>query len=167
MMSNHKCPICDKIGLEDFRKHKVVCQNCGTDLSVFLELDRSIIKNKQSNMLLIFSILTLIIMIFVAIELFKTRNSLNEKEQEYRKLSILQLKKNENISQLNDSINSIMGRVRDSAKFIYTVKKGDSFCHISYLFFNTERFAHEIAQKNGKEINSIIYPGTELIIPKF
>lgn len=169
-MNNYKCPICDKPGLEDFRKNETTCPNCDTDLSVFVDLKQTASKGYKFKFLLVVLLCVFIPIIFlIIITLSNTKKELNNSLTQNKQLTTSLASKATIIVQLEASIKSIQQVKVVEQEIVgnfYFVKRGDSFCSISYLLFGTEKYAKEIAELNGKDLTSIIFPGTKFIIPQ-
>jgi DNA-directed RNA polymerase subunit RPC12/RpoP len=169
-MKNYNCPICNKSGLEDYRKKEIKCPNCGSDLSVFVEIKQTTKRCHKLKIAIFATFFTAsIFIIFLILSLNKTNENLNASLDRNIVLSDSLVIKAKIIKHLNDSIDSIqqtqVGNQDNIAKY-YIVKKGDSFCRISYTLFRTEKFAKDIAELNGKDLRSLIFPGTKLLIPQ-
>lgn len=167
-MKSYNCPVCNKSGLEDFRKKKIECPGCGSDLGVFAELKSSTFVSKKIN-IAIFSMFCIAcaLIIYLTLSLVRTKENLQLNLDENVKLLESIVKNREIIIQLNDSIESILQSNPDNQYVdLYIVERGDSFCKISYILFGTEKYAEDIAELNGKSINSLIFPDTKLLIPQ-
>lgn len=169
-MKNYNCPICNHPGLEDYSKKKIKCPVCGSDLDVFIDLKHTTIKGKKLKIAIFttFSIAS-ILSILLILSLINSNENLNYSIVRRNELSDSLAIKDLIIIQLNDSIKSIRQAQiadHDSASKYYIVKRGDSFCLISYKLFGTEKYAKDIAALNGKDLSTLIFPDTKLLIPQ-
>ena len=169
-MKNYNCPICDKPGLEDYSKKRIECPGCGSDLGVFIDLKQTTIRGNKYK-IAIFTIIgfTSILSIFLIISLVKSNENLNSSLVRSNELSERLAITENTIIQLNDSLKSIQQAQvsnKDSISNYYVVKRGDSFCLISYKLFGTEKYAKDIAALNGKDLSTLIFPDTKLLIPQ-
>ena len=169
-MKNYNCPICDKPGLEDYSKKRIECPGCGSDLGVFIDLKQTTIRgNKYKIAIFIIIGFTSILSIFLIISLVKSNENLNSSLVRSNELSERLAITENTIIQLNDSLKSIQQAQvsnKDSISNYYVVKRGDSFCLISYKLFGTEKYAKDIAALNGKDLSTLIFPDTKLSIPQ-
>lgn len=151
-----KCPVCDKVGIPDYRKDEVVCPCCSTDLSIYKMLTDSygnhkheVINNKKWKIAT--ATLTAIVILSILSLVFVYKS----KQQEILKKDI---EFNEKVEVLNDSINNLTNqlnlvnqeievlKIQPSVKseFIYIVQKNDSPCKISRKLYGTENRYKEI-----------------------
>lgn len=169
-MKNYNCPICNKSGLEDYREKKIECFGCGSDLSIFVDLKLTSTRYKKLKIaILTTSGISSILIIFLILAFVKTNVILNSSLVRNIELTDSIVIKEKIITLLNDSIKSFQQAKLDSQDRIsnyYIVKRGDSFCLISYNLFGTEKYAKDIAELNGKNMSEIIFPNTKLLIPQ-
>ena len=169
-IENYDCPICNKPGLEDYRRKEIKCPNCESDLSVFVDIKQTITRDRKLKIAIfaVFCVATSFI-IFLILSFNKTQENLNASLAQNVKLSDSVVIKENIIKQLNDSISLIRQAVvgnNGSTMNYYIVKKGDSFCQISYKLFGTEELAKEIAELNEKTLTTLIFPDTKLLMPQ-
>jgi DNA-directed RNA polymerase subunit RPC12/RpoP len=169
-MKSYNCPICNKPGLEDYRKKEIICPNCESDLSVFVDIKQTITRSRKLKIALfaVFFVATSLI-IFLILSLDKSNAKIDSSFALHVELSDSIVVKEKIIKQLSDSIISIQQAQvgnQDSIAEYYIVKKGDSFCRISYTLFGTEKYAKDIAELNGKDLRSLMFPDTKLLIPQ-
>jgi len=74
---SHNCPICNKAGLPDYNKIKVVCPQCNSDLKVFLLLNT--ISNPQKSKIVKYFFLGVSLLSIVFLGLF-LKSYFNNKE---------------------------------------------------------------------------------------
>jgi len=170
-MENYNCPICNKPGLEDYRKKEIKCPNCESDLSVFVDIKQTTTKGRKLKIefFAVFYVAASLI-IFLILSLNRTNAKLDSSFARNVGLSDSLVIKAKIIKHLNgriDSIHHAQVSNQDSISNYYSVKKGDSFCKISYTLFGTYKFAKDIAELNGKDLRSLIFPDTKLLIPKY
>lgn len=159
-MVEFKCPICGKVGLEDYLNKEIICPACNSDLGVFKLLNQKIQNRKGYSYLIVVGLFCVVALLFVMFSFNKSQKELKAKINENEKTIVL----------LKDSINNIKKAqspvITSKEENYYTVKKGDSFCLISSKLFGTEIYAIEIAELNNLEIKNIIQPGLRFKIPK-
>lgn len=169
-MRNYNCPICNKPGLEDYSKKKIECPSCGSDLSVFVDLKQATTRgNKLIIIILTTFAITSIFIFFLILSLVNTSEKLYSSLVRNNELFNSVVAKEKVVALLSDSIKSIQqAQVADldSISNYYIVKRGDSFCLISYKLFGTEKYAKDIAELNGKNLSTLIFPDTKLLIPQ-
>ena len=169
-MKNYNCPICNHPGLEDYSKKKIECPVCGSDLDVFIDLKHTTNKGEKLKIAIFTTIsIASILSILLILSLVKSNENLNSSIVRSDELSDSLAIKEYIIIQLNDSIKSIRQAQiadHDSTSKYYIVKRGDSFCLISYKLFGTEKYAKDIAALNGKDFSTLIFPDTKLLIPQ-
>ena len=159
-MVEFKCPICGKVGLEDYLNKEIICPACNSDLGVFKLLNQKIPNRKGYRYLAVVGLFCAVALIFMMFSSNKSQIEFKAKINENEKT----------IVSLKDSINNIKKAqspiITTKEEKYYTVKKGDSFCLISFKLFGTEIYALEIAELNNLDINSIIQPDQQFKIPK-
>jgi len=169
-MKNYDCPICNKPGLEDYSKKKTECPGCGSDLGVFIDLKQTTIRENKMKVAMFSTFgIASILSIFLILSLVNSNKNLHSSTARSNELSDSLVIKEKTIIQLNDSIKSIQqAKVTDhgSISNYYIVKRGDSFNRISYKLFGNEKYAQDIAELNGKDLSTLIFPGTKLLIPQ-
>lgn len=167
IMNEIKCPICNKVGIADYRNKEVICPACNTDLSVFALLDKGNQKRiRVKNALIGFNALLIILIIFISIISSQTKTKLINRVSSNEIL----------IKQMQDSVVSLQRQLYQlqskGNKFPrtsfqnYIIRKGDSFCMISYRLYGNEKRAQELADLNKRKLKSIIYPGDTLVVPQ-
>lgn len=158
------CPVCGNPGIGDYYHNNVVCPTCGSDLSVFREIRE---KDKRNRTGIVFSLVGLVF--FVAIAAFLTGRVVNKHN------SSLITEKDALITQLQANVDELTEKIEgiqkaDSSEpehqgaFVYTIRKGDSFCGISRRFYGTEKFFKDLAKDNGLDIDTHLSVGQQLII---
>lgn len=169
-MKNYNCPICNKPGLEDYSKKKIECPGCGSDLGVFVNLKQTtFIGDKLKIAIFTTFAFASILSILLILSLINSNENLNSSIVRSDELSDSLTIMKKTIIQLNDSIKSIQQAEvtnQDSITNYYVVKRGDSFCRISYKLFGSEQYAKDIAELNGKDLSALIFPDTKLLIPQ-
>lgn len=179
MEESTKCPICGKEGIHDFRQEDVVCPCCGSDLSIYrninnlLTVDNNVPRagKKQNIVVGLLSFTTLLFAIgcaFLYIQKQPTKDPIPAEKgmaQEHQRISEL----TDSIERLNSEI-ELLKKEKHTPKQIlpngYIVKKGDSFCKISRKMLGTERRYAEILSLNHLRTNSILHIGDTLKIPE-
>jgi hypothetical protein len=171
-MEYNKCPICEKPGIGDYKKHKINCSNCDTDLSVFVAIENAYqdkTHNKYLYLTLSILLVSLITIGWIFNSLSNSKDILNQYMAKIEGLNSALNSKDKAINELKDSLivfkNSPKTTIKtDSSTHI--VKYGESFCSISYKYFKDYKHANNIAIINGKDIRSVIRPGMILQIPQ-
>lgn len=167
IMNEIKCPICNKVGIADYKNEEVTCPACNTDLSVFALLDKENQKRiRVKNALIGFSALLIILMIFISIFSSQTKekliNRLSSNEVLIRQMHDSVVVLQSQLYQLRSNVNNLPGKSVQN----YIIRKGDSFCLISTRLYGNEKRAQELADLNKRKLNSFIYPGDTLIVPQ-
>ena len=158
------CPVCGNPGIGDYYHDNVVCPTCGSDLSVFREIRE---KEKRNKTGIILSLVGLVVL--TAMAAFLTGIFVNKHNTE------LVAEKDATISQLQTNVGELSAKIEDIQKdnstkpaqqgsFVYTIRKGDSFCGISRRFYGTEKFFKDLAEDNGLNVGSHLSVGQQLII---
>jgi len=155
-MSEHKCPICGKSGLPNYRKEAAVCPACNTDLSVYLLINESDSKNSFFwKSLFGVSVLSIFVLAYFLVTKTPVKVAYNVEIQKLNdSIKVLQKEK----STLNNQLSK--------QYYYYQVRKFDSFCKVSKKFYGTEKFSVEIAQFNGMHINDKLHLGDKLRMPQ-
>lgn len=162
-LMSYKCPICNKAGLSDYKKSKVVCPQCNSDLKPFLLLD-SITKYRKGKFG-IYVVIGLSLLSILFLGLFLKSNT--EKSQVIAT----------NIT-LNDSISNLQSREvaiekpKEEPPIIenkevtvnYVVKKGDYPYKIAQFFYNDGNKYKQIEADNNLEQPYTLKVGQILII---
>lgn len=179
MEESTKCPICGKEGIHDFRQEDVVCPCCGSDLSIYREIDNLAMADeyvpragkKQNIVIGLLSITTLLFAIGCAF-LYIQKQSAKEPipaekgmAQEHQRISEL----TDSIEQLNSEIELLKKEKltpKQNQSNRYVVKKGDSFCKISRKELGVEKRYTEILSLNHLQTNSILHIGDTLKMPE-
>ena len=158
------CPVCGNPGIGDYYHNNVVCPTCGSDLSVFREIRE---KDKRNKTGIVLSLVGLVAI--VALAAFLTGRIVNQHNTD------LVAEKDITISQLQTNVGELIAKIEeiqnaDNAKpvqegaFLYTIRKGDSFCGISRRFYGTEKYYKELAEDNGLDIRTHLSIGQQLLI---
>lgn len=158
------CPVCGNPGIGDYYHNNVVCPTCGSDLSVFREIREKDKRNKTGIVLTLVGLVAI-----VALAAFLTGRIVNQHNTD------LVAEKDTTISQLQANVGKLTAKIEeiqnaDNAKsvqegaFLYTIRKGDSFCGISRRFYGTEKYYKELAEDNGLDIRTHLSIGQQLLI---
>ena len=158
------CPVCGNPGIGDYYHNNVVCPTCGSDLSVFREIRE---KDKRNKTGIIISLA--VFAVLVALAAFLTGRIVNKHNTD------LVAEKDATITQLQTHVGELTAKIEeiqkaDSSKpehqrdFVYTIRKGDSFCGISRRFYGTEKYYKELAADNGLDVRSHLSIGQQLLI---
>jgi uncharacterized membrane protein YvbJ len=163
------CPVCDKSGLPDYNLNSVVCPQCNSDLSGFVQLEKSsIVYNKsvkRQKRLVVISVIVALVLILL---LFMPRSKkqaeiiqaeLQQKETIINKLSSELSNKDEEIQILKRT-----NQETEEINFYYVVKKGDNLSKIAYLFYNDWEMYKKIQRDNNLKPGDLIMPKDKLII---
>lgn len=167
-----KCPVCGKNGIPDFHAEDVVCPCCGSDLSIYHNLNElscndsnAPARHKYTMMSLVFMIVLLLAIggCILTGPLKKYTTSMQKMDELKVKNSIL----TDSIINLNKTVASLKSTPTkniDKEYMTYIVKKGDSFCKISYKLYGTENRYGEIAILNSLDVNAkaTLHPGDSL-----
>ena len=162
------CPVCDKSGLPDYNVNSVVCPQCNSDLSGFVQLEKSsIVYNKsikrQKRLLFISAIIILVlILLFVPRSNKQTefiQGQLQQKQTIINKLSYELANKDEEVQILKKS-----KQETEEIFFNYVVKKGDNLSKIAYFFYNDWEMYKKIQLDNNLKPGDLIMPKDKLII---
>ena len=153
------CPICDKIGLPDYRNIPTVCPQCDSDLSSFSYIQK--IKNSANNnsyRKLIFTIVALCLC-FVFIYHFFPR--IITKTIEVKIVS-----KNDSIANLKSVILDLKQKqINEKADIVkYIVKQNDNLEKISKKYFDDYLHIQKIAKDNNIQNPNLIEIGEVLFI---
>lgn len=158
------CPVCGNPGIGDYYHNNVVCPTCGSDLSVFREIRE---KDKRNKTGIVLSLAGLVAI--VALAAFLTGRIVNQHNNG------LVAEKDATISQLQANVGELTAKIEeiqaaDNSKpvqegaFLYTIRRGDSFCGISRRFYGTEKYYKELAEDNGLDIRTHLSIGQQLFI---
>lgn len=179
MEESTKCPICGKEGIHDFRQEDVVCPCCGSDLSIYrninnlLTVDDNVPRTgkKQNIVIGLLSFTTLLFAIGCAFLYIQKQPA---KEPIPAEKGITQV--NQRVSELTDSIERLNSEIellkkekltpKQNQSNRYVVKKGDSFCKISRKELGVEKRYTEILSLNHLQTNSILHIGDTLKMPE-
>lgn len=163
-MENNVCPVCGNPGVGDYYHENVVCNNCGSDLSIFHVIQKERDRKRLGNILYLSGLLlVLALSLFIGGSILSTRSA-----------SVI-AEKDATITQLQSEINDLQSKViaksvTDSSpvssegSFKYTIRRGDSFCSISRRFYGTEGYYEELAKDNGLDVDSRLVVGQQLVI---
>lgn len=162
-LMSYNCPICNKAGLPDYKKSKVVCPQCNSDLKPFLLLD-SITKSRKGQ-LGTYALIGLSLLSFLFIGLFLKSNS--EKSQ----VIATNIALNDSISKLKSKEVAIE-KPKEEPQIIedkevtvnYVVKKGDYPYKIAQFFYNDGNKYKQIEADNNLEQPYTLKVGQILII---
>ena len=162
----YNCPVCNKSGLQNFKKKHIVCSQCNSDLKGFLLIDNFERKyvHKKKYLWLIY---TLIGIVFLLSFLF-INNTVNKKTIIHNEKSLSELEDSINIlkkendiyfSQYTEEKTKVNGY-----KFIYKVKKGDNVSKIASYFYDDWREFEKIVKGNNLYPPYVLLVGQELEI---
>lgn len=157
-MTNH-CPVCDKVGIPDFRTQHTVCPQCNADLKAYMLLG-NISKGSGSNRLskfLFFGISSLCLaFLFMISKNYKKNNQLaTEINSIQDSLKYYKIKSNPIAApKVPEKEISIQ----------YIVKKGDYPSKIASFFYNDWRMYKKIKEDNNLKGNYILKVGQKLVI---
>ncbi|MDR0507050.1 MAG: hypothetical protein LBH32_09590 [Dysgonamonadaceae bacterium] len=169
-MTDIKCPICNKVGIPDYRRQPTICPQCNSDLKPYL-LIHYIASNatpgkKNSAMLILGLSCCCLVLSF---SLYKTSKSKKEHDKLNKILhnSIDKYSENENDPQKNDNSKN---RIENKKRILisYTIRKGDSPRKIEKLFYGDghlyKKFEKEKQREKpypfevGQSLNIKLYP---------
>lgn len=170
-MANNKCPICGKPDIPDYLAQNVICECCGSDLSIYRLIDG--IKKEEGasssstwkirilpySLAVIFAVIAIVACIAfgrIREEVSVSETRLTELEEENAAL----IEQNQEL--LTASVPA--GNKPKSTGFVYTVRNGDSFWRISQKFYGTGTRFQEIAERNGLTTNAQLKVGDTLTI---
>lgn len=158
MRSNVSCPVCDKVGIPNYRESDITCPCCGSDLRIYRFID---LMTKKSNYIRLGSTAVIITAAIFGIISITGKT---------RKIPVIEDSARANI-QLKDSIRILKEQLAHSTLnretkeyFIYKVKAGESFWSISRKFYGSGINAGELAIINNKKITDILQVGDALYI---
>jgi len=158
---DNNCPVCGKAGLPDYRTEEVVCPACNTPLKAFMLLGRVGNKQKNKGNSVLWAMLCLLLLVSLVF--------IFNRERAYKQI---QQQNKEEIAFLNEKIVSLEAEKANGNEvktvtpdFVYTIKKGDSFCSISQKIFGTEKKALVIAETNQMRLSSKLIAGNKILIP--
>ena len=161
-MKEIKCPVCGKIGIEDYHNKDIKCPCCGSDLSIFRVIDKIPNNRKQKTSIWkIISCVFFISILFIAFNSIKKTNVIQETKSE---LTIMQ----DSIFTLNANVKVLKEKLVQNKKvevyYKHIVRSGDNLWKISYKYFNTGNRYIDIAKWNNIDVNTTISVGDTLII---
>lgn len=173
-MKTQNCPICGKQGLPDYRVNHVVCPQCDSDLKAYMllaEIEESkeevllnfgIVKKRQ----LIFSRLFVLSSICIVFCLLTFVFFYTNKVKEYDVSMANNMQLTTSISLLKRELDKKPISPAVQEYFEYTVKHGDSFSKLAYLFYGSgrSRNSERIAVYNNMKISDLLMPGAKLKI---
>jgi hypothetical protein len=159
------CPVCNKVGLPDFKTNHVICPQCNSDLKPYL-LIHSISKAKRKHFVILFSVIAVILLNVLGASYYQSK-SLNKKRKSEQSLLIASLQNS--IQVLQDSIKQIQAiDERDTSNnsiFIqYKVRKGDYPGKIAEFFYNDWKMYKQIEKDNNLQQPYILKVGQMLKI---
>lgn len=174
MKDTIKCPVCGKSGIPNFHAEDVVCPCCGSDLSIYHNLNElscndtnvptATKRHKHTVMSLVFTIVLLL-----AIGGCILTGSLKKHTTSIQKIDELEAQNNiltDSITNLNKTVATFKSKPTNNTGKeyrTYVVIKGDSFCRISSKLYGTEKRYQEIAKLNNLDVNTkTLHPGDSL-----
>jgi hypothetical protein len=162
----YNCPVCNKVGLPDFKNQHTICPQCNSDLKPYLILHSNVIIKPNS---IIITITTAVVIIAILFALFYY-NSANEKQR-------LISENLENVNALQDSIKTLqagfiqfintqsrISTVGTKITIAYKIKKGDCSSKIAEFFYNDWRMYKKIETDNNLKEPYILKIGQTLNI---
>lgn len=158
----YTCPVCGKVGINNYHNEDIICPCCGSDLSIFRVINNiPTSSTKPSYIWKGVSVVVTIIALFVGYSLFSQRNAIKIANSELSN-------KNDSISLLTQEI-SLLNKKLDEKKveIVYhkhIVRSGDNLWNISHRYYNTGTRYKEIAQWNNITDYSSLKVGDILII---
>ena len=164
IMKNNVCPVCGNQAVGDYYHDSIVCTICGSDLSVFRTLQKE--KNsKQRGIILMLTgfIVILALAMVLAGSIVNKRNAKMIAEKEAT-ITRLQNDVHDLTLAVSASSESDNAETPEEGSFVYTIRRGDSFCSISRRFYGTENYYKELAKDNGLGTESHLRVGQKLII---
>ena len=173
-MGKSSCPICGKPMLLDYHVLPVVCSQCDSDLKAYMllnEISESeetvmqnlvIAKKMHSKYKILFVISSICIAVYLSISVFLYLNKVKEynvymADNRQLSTSITLLKKELDEKPISSAVQEY---------FEYTVKHGDSFSKLAYMFYGSGRSRNSeiIAVYNNMKISDLLMPGEKLKI---
>ncbi len=158
------CPVCGNPGIGDYHHENVVCPTCGSDLSIFHEIRKKDKRNKTGIGLSLAGLVALVaIAAFLTGRIARHHNTdiLAEKDAT---ISELQANVGELTAKIEGILNTDSSKPVQEGAFLYTIRKGDSFCKISRRFYGTEKYYKELAEDNGLDIRTHLSTGQQILI---
>jgi uncharacterized membrane protein YvbJ len=162
------CPICNKSGLPDYRKHQVVCPQCNSDLrgySTLEKVNRSLKKELIKQHSFYISVIVIIVVVSLLLLFYQSNYKATPEITNNYKDSLIKVLESKN-SKYFQKLNEIQSlNLRENKEYInYIVKEGDNLSKIAYFFYNNALSYRVIEKVNNLHPNCTIYPGDTLII---
>lgn len=159
MAENIKCPVCGKTDIPDYLNEDVKCPCCGSDLSIYRIIEKIPKEGHRFSIWKPMSAVACIAAAGLGIMLFTQKPT--EPTVSAEELSLLI----DSIVALNNRLaqNKAASELSSSG-YKYVVLRGDSYWSISKKFYGTGTRAVEVAQQNGKTVETLLMVGDTLII---
>jgi LysM repeat protein len=157
--NNIKCPVCGKVGIPDFHSEDVKCPCCGSDLSIYRKIDAISEDGNGLNIWKPISAVAIIAAAVLGVLLLTNKPQVSTSDM----AEIAQLK--DSISILNEQISQKSSvNTQYALDYKYVVRKRDSYWSISKKFYGVGTRAEEIAQNNGRTLDTPLHIGDTLKI---
>ena len=155
-----KCPVCGKTDIPDYHAEDVTCPYCGSDLSIYRVVDQ--IPEGQSSRNIWKPISAVAILAAAVLGGLLVTHNIGPKKST-TSATLLQLE--DSITRLNKQMKQETSKKMVAMQgFQYIVRRGDSYWSVSKKFHGTGTRATEIAQSNGRTLDTELNPGDTLII---
>jgi hypothetical protein len=159
----HKCPVCNKVGLTDYRAIETMCPQCNSDLKPYLLLNS--ISNGNGKKKSYWDIISLGILSVILALLFFNSSSENKKQiAENKKLSV---QFQDSISKLQSQLNiELLNQQSEQPEIMieYKVRLGDYLSKIALFFYNDWKMYKKIELDNNLVQPYILKEGQKLKI---
>jgi len=168
-----KCPVCGKPGIPDFRHENVVCPQCGSDLSIFRDINE--LKEKAGNTASPSSsrwkktaiTAGAVALLTTGANFIPRAGNGTAVVSNDDSLKVQNDSLKSEVQELKDSIVVIMNQKRPSDTKVtdgelYTVQKGDCLWTIAQQLYGDGSRCFELARLNNLSVNSVLQVGDKL-----
>ena len=175
MKDTIKCPVCGKNGIPNFHSEDVVCPCCGSDLSIYHNLNELFCNDtnvpvtiKHHKYIMMSLVLTIVVLFAIGgcmlTGSLKRHTTLMQKTDELKAQTSILTDSIINLNKTLASLKSTSTKNTGKEYETYIVKKGDSICKISFKLYGTEKRYKEIAILNNLDVNAktTLHPGDSL-----
>lgn len=159
-MENLKCPVCGKPDVGDYHNEDVICPQCRSDLSIYRVIENIPQGKMKFNIWKPISAAAFLAAAVCAFFLISRPGNIPIKQDYKSQLALLQ----DTIKVLRSDLHQYTENVTSQPSFPYVIRKGDSYWSVSKKLYGTGTKANEIAEYNGRTLETPLIVGDTLKI---
>lgn len=159
------CPVCGKVGIEDYHSKDITCPCCGSDLSIFRTID-SIPEDlpSQKSIWKVVATVACFLIICLSVLCYNYNSTIQQCRSQIETDNQCMEEIQGKLSQLETQLKESQANSAVTTGFKYCVQHGDNLWKISRRFYGTGTRYTDIAEWNSMSVSGGITPGDTIIL---